>query len=325
MQVKRARNLFETGLNELRCSYVTCTLLPDTSQRKVSTVAESPDPKWRESFVFEGVTVEEIAKERVLEVSVWDSGNDRFIGGLRTGPLPNGSSQNYDWMDSNGDEVSHWGMILAHPGEWAEQWHALRENMKPTTSSPNDIATSNLGEDEFRKVDPNKRNDGPKDTPKVEESASKKRAAFLSNFKDSNTSGNKKDEKSHGTSPPRHTTPEQPVDQFRKTQPKVAKPTTSNLDKEFCKVIMPQRLADPTQKSATLDKTVASSPAMSLLAGPGSSSSLPHSIPPLTLEEFARSSDPLRPRSSSPESSVVTPGSTLERSSNQMMVRLHHH
>ena len=290
---------------------------------------KSSNPSWRQSFVFEGVTVEEIAKERVLEVSVWDSGDDRFIGGLRTGPLPNGSSRNRDWMDSTGDEVSHWQMVLARPGEWAEQWHALRENMKPTTSmtSSHDtiIATSSTGE--FRKIDPKKKNEhSPK--PSQEESASKtnssKKGAALSTNSKAGKAGNRRDK---SRSPPRHHA-EPPVDEFRKTVPKIAKPTT-NLDEEFRKVgAAPKALAGPPQKSATLEKTVTSLEKL-VDTGPRSSSSLPHSIPPLTLEDIARSGDHLRSRSSSPEmppsSNVVTPGSTLERSSNQMMVRLHHH
>ena len=290
---------------------------------------KSANPSWRQNFVFEGVTVEEIAKERVLEVSVWDSGDDRFIGGLRTGPLPNGSSRNRDWMDSTGDEVSHWQMVLARPGEWAEQWHALRENMKPTTSTTSShdtiIATSSTGE--FRKIDPKKKNEhSPK--PSQEESASKtnssKKGAALSTNSKAGKAGNRRDK---SRSPPRHHT-EPPVDEFRKTVPKIAKPTT-NLDEEFRKVAAaPKALAGPPQKSATLEKTVTSLEKL-VDTGPRSSSSLPHSIPPLTLEDIARSGDHLRSRSSSPEmppsSNVVTPGSTLERPSNQMMVRLHHH
>ncbi|CAI8048698.1 Synaptotagmin-like protein 5 [Geodia barretti] len=325
--VKRARNLFPTGedVNNTphHCSYVTTTLLPDTSQRRTSTVEKSANPSWKQSFVFEGVTVEEIAKERVLEVSVWDSGDDRFIGGLRTGPLPNGSSRNCDWMDSTGDEVSHWQMVLARPGEWAEQWHALRENMKPTTSmtSSHDTITATSSTGEFRKIDPKKKNEhSPK--PSQEESASKtnssKKGAALSTNSKAGKAGNRRDK---SRSPPRHHA-EPPVDEFRKTVPKIAKPTT-NLDEEFRKVAAaPKALAGPPQKSATLEKTVTSLEKL-VDTGPRSSSSLPHSIPPLTLEDIARSGDHLRSRSSSPEmppsSNVVTPGSTLERSSNQMM------
>ena len=279
--------------------------------------------------------MEEIAKERVLEVSVWDSSDDRFIGGLRTGPLSDGTSQNREWMDSIGDEVSHWQMVLVHPGEWAEHWHTLRRNMKPTTSSIN-IANGNQA-DEFRKIAP-KKHESPKHTTKSpRESPSKtnspkKEAAHLTSSKDKKVDDSRHER--HKPRPPWHREPQTTAakhDELRKTVPKDAHPTTSSLDEEFRKVMaIPSNV--PPQKSATLGKTITSSgkPAEDQFSEPGSSSSFPRSVPPLTLEEIARSSDPLHPRSISPEmpppsSNIGSPGSTLERSSNQMMVRLHHH
>lgn len=77
------------------------------------------------------VTLEELESSRVLEVTVWDKdrrGVNQFIGGVRLGPDPL-TSTNVEWMDSIGDEVTHWESMLAQPGEWVEQWHHLRPSM----------------------------------------------------------------------------------------------------------------------------------------------------------------------------------------------------
>ena len=119
---------------------VKCYLLPDKSssgKRKVGIIKNQSDPVWEEMVTYEKVVLEEMAKERVLEVTVWDwdKKGSSFIGGLRIGPSPVESSQKHDWMDSIGDEVSHWEMVLAHPGEWAEKWHTLRTTMDPRSIS----------------------------------------------------------------------------------------------------------------------------------------------------------------------------------------------
>ena len=115
---------------------VKCYLLPDRSssgKRKVGIIKNRSDPVWEEMVTYEKVVLEDMVRERVLEVTVWDwdkKGNS-FIGGLRLGPSADGSSRNRQWMDSIGDEVSHWEMVLAQPGEWVEQWHTLRTTMDP--------------------------------------------------------------------------------------------------------------------------------------------------------------------------------------------------
>ena len=91
----------------------------------------SIEPVWDEEFVYK-CSLKELAGERVLEVTIWDfdkRGSNDFIGGLRIGPAPNGTSQNKEWMDSIEEEAAHWKAMLAQPGEWVEQWHTLRPRM----------------------------------------------------------------------------------------------------------------------------------------------------------------------------------------------------
>ena len=115
---------------------VKCYLLPDKSssgKRKTSVVMNNRNPVWDEQFSYEKVILEEIVRERVLEVTVWDfdkKGNS-FVGGLRLGPAPGQAAAHKEWMDSIGEEVVHWEAMLARPGEWVEQWHTLRTTMDP--------------------------------------------------------------------------------------------------------------------------------------------------------------------------------------------------
>ena len=87
-------------------------LLPDksrSSKRKTSVIKNSANPVWDEEKVYEKVSLEKLARDRVLEVTVWDfnrgSSND-FIGGLRLGSQPISSLKKHDFMDSMGTEVS---------------------------------------------------------------------------------------------------------------------------------------------------------------------------------------------------------------------------
>ena len=118
-------------------SFVKLYLLPDKSssgKRKTKIIKSSMKPSWEETFTYEKVTLDNLSSERVLEVTVWNfhkrSGNV-FIGGLRLGPAPGSAAKHKDWMDSIGDEVTHWEDMLANPGEWVEQWHTLRISMNP--------------------------------------------------------------------------------------------------------------------------------------------------------------------------------------------------
>ena len=131
--VKQAHNLPNLDAD----AFVKCYLLPDKSakgKRKTGVIKNNLNPVWEERFTYEKVTLEELSKERVLEVTVWDfnkgSSND-FIGGARLGSAPGMASKHKEWMDSVGDEVSHWEAMLTHPGEWVEEHHTLRRTMDP--------------------------------------------------------------------------------------------------------------------------------------------------------------------------------------------------
>ena len=112
-------------------------LLPDRStkgKRKTHVIKNSLNPVWEERFGYEKVSLEELSRERVLEVTLWDlnkGASNEFIGGLRLGPAPGRAPKHKEWMDCIGDEVSHWEAMLSRPGEWVEQWHILRPSMDP--------------------------------------------------------------------------------------------------------------------------------------------------------------------------------------------------
>ena len=80
--------------------------------------------------MFTDVSLEQLVKERVLEVTIWDfnqqSSND-FLGGVRLGSLaPRNSSRRKEWMDCTGGEVhlvqQHWGVLVAY---WLKCWPAI--------------------------------------------------------------------------------------------------------------------------------------------------------------------------------------------------------
>ena len=70
-------------------SFVLCSyLLPDRSKgakQKTSVIKRDCNPKWNHTFIFEDVSVEDLA-DRGLELTIWDhdilSSND-FLGGNR--------------------------------------------------------------------------------------------------------------------------------------------------------------------------------------------------------------------------------------------------
>ena len=137
INVKQAKELPRMDPNGLTDGLVKCHLLPDKSvkgKRKTGVIKNNLNPVWEEKFTYEKVTLEELSKERVLEVTVWDhdlKGSNDFIGGVRLGSAPVAASKHKEWMDSIGDEVSHWEAMLAHPGEWVDRWHTLRHTMDP--------------------------------------------------------------------------------------------------------------------------------------------------------------------------------------------------
>ena len=169
VQIKHASNLSGTDGTGQLDTYVECSLLPDssTSGKRKTAVKTSDTPSWGETFFFEKVALEEIASGRVLEVTVLNSNQDNspdIIGGLRIGPRPSGTSQDKEWIDSIKEEAEHWETMLAHPGEWAEQWHMLRRTMQPrkidySTLQNSDVATPT--DDEFRKIVPKSSSGSP--------------------------------------------------------------------------------------------------------------------------------------------------------------------
>ena len=94
---------------------------------------DSNDPEWNEQFVFDHLKLEDLRKSRVIELTVWNSTNTKhydFIGGLRLGPPPNHKKQ-LSYMDSSGNELSHWMSVVNTPGQCVEQLHILRCSMDP--------------------------------------------------------------------------------------------------------------------------------------------------------------------------------------------------
>ena len=145
IDVKQAKDLPAVD-NYGTNSVVKLYLLPNrksSGKRKTEVVKQDLNPVWEEKFTFEEINTVELSRERVLEVSVWNqdetSGDHTFIGGLRLGPAPGSAAKHKDWMDSIGDEVTHWEDMLAHPREWVEQWHTLRTTMNPR---PMDVLVS---------------------------------------------------------------------------------------------------------------------------------------------------------------------------------------
>ena len=135
--VKQAKGLSQLDKKRLPNGFVMLYLLPDTtsgSRRKTAAAKSCLNPQWEEQFTYEKVVLEELATERVLEVTVWDlnkgASND-FIGGLRVGPIPGRKPRQRDFVDCTADEAVQWEAMLARPGEWVEQWHTLRLSMNP--------------------------------------------------------------------------------------------------------------------------------------------------------------------------------------------------
>ena len=93
---------------------------------------DSSDPEWNEQFVFDHIKLEDLRKNRVIELTVWNSTKNTkhydFIGGLRLGPHPHHKKQ-LSYMDSSENELSHWMSVVNTPGECVEQLHTLRHNM----------------------------------------------------------------------------------------------------------------------------------------------------------------------------------------------------
>ena len=136
VEIRQAKDLPAMDGHSSTDSAVKLHLLPNrksSGKRKTGVIKNNLNPVWEERFTYEDVSLEELSRERVLEVSVWnyDKSGNRFIGGLRLGPAPGSAEKHKDWMDSIGDEVTQWEDTLAHPGKWVEQWHTLRTSLDP--------------------------------------------------------------------------------------------------------------------------------------------------------------------------------------------------
>ena len=109
-------------------------LLPDYRKKfKTKVLKDSSNPEWNEQFVFDHLKLEDLRKNRVIELTVWNSTKNTkhydFIGGLRLGPRPHHKKQ-LSYMDSSENELSHWMSVVNTPGECVIT-HTLRHNMNP--------------------------------------------------------------------------------------------------------------------------------------------------------------------------------------------------
>ena len=152
IRIHQAQELPKMNPLGLADATVKCYLLPNRSsggKRKTKVIKNNLNPVWDEEFKYDFLTVNELSTERVLEVTVWDfdrRGSNDFIGGLRLGPAPGRATKPKEWMDSIGEEVTHWETALSRPGEWVEFSHTLRPTMHPLKKhgSPAGVRKSSL-------------------------------------------------------------------------------------------------------------------------------------------------------------------------------------
>nr|XP_006811506.1 PREDICTED: synaptotagmin-like protein 5-like [Saccoglossus kowalevskii] len=135
VHIKDARNLIAVRINGYSDPFAKCYLLPNKSKsgkRKTEVIKKNCNPHWDETFIYEGVNVEDL-KERALEVTLWDresmASND-FLGGLRLG-VGNGKSYGKEvkWQDSRSAETALWQRMLDNQNQWVEANLMLRSHM----------------------------------------------------------------------------------------------------------------------------------------------------------------------------------------------------
>ena len=130
--IKQAKELPSLGPNGETNCFVKSYLLPNKSygsKKKTKVVEKSLNPEWQEEITYKFLSLSELRSERALEMTLWDNdrrGTNEFLGCVRIGPNPKRVRTPKDWMDSTGEEISHWEAMLTRPGEWVEKWHTLR-------------------------------------------------------------------------------------------------------------------------------------------------------------------------------------------------------
>lgn len=133
--VKEARNLMAVSTNGTSDPFCKCYLLPDkgkNSKQKTPVIKRNCNPKWNHTFVYEDLSLEDI-RERCLELTVWDydrlTSND-FLGGARLSlGMDKYHGRKVDWMDSRGEEVALWQIMLEKPNIWVDGSVLLRPSM----------------------------------------------------------------------------------------------------------------------------------------------------------------------------------------------------
>lgn len=142
IRVNNAEDLISMDSNGNTNPFVRCFLLPNRTvggKKKTSVIKKSLNPVWEEELVYNFVPYESLMKERVLDVTVWDSdrrGVNTFMGGIRLGPNPQLDEGEPEWMDSTAQEADHWYDMLANHGVWMERWHNLRPSMTSLKRPP---------------------------------------------------------------------------------------------------------------------------------------------------------------------------------------------
>ena len=77
-----------------------------TSRLKTQVINQTVNPTWNEELVLAGLSICDLAKNRAVELSLWDYNKkfgSSFIGGVRLGPSAPAIAK---WMDCTGQEVT---------------------------------------------------------------------------------------------------------------------------------------------------------------------------------------------------------------------------
>ena len=135
IRIMHAEDLLPVDSTGATNPFVRIYLLPTKGikgKKKTSIVPKCLNPVWDEECSYNMIMIDDLATRQALEISVWDCdrrGSNSFIGGLRLGPAPPEDGKPPEWMDSIGEEVSHWEEMLANSGTWVERTHELRPSM----------------------------------------------------------------------------------------------------------------------------------------------------------------------------------------------------